>query len=254
VLGTLGFHAEKFLPAIRSLPDVRKVIVYDAPGETTKKDARAKRTLRQVRRSLAKARVVLIESHLKDPWDVSAMMATFLQDLRREGPGRSVFNLTGGTKTMTVAATLACLVTGTRAVYVPEESERMDLVEVPLPTVLVGSILTKGKEKVLKALSNRDFDSMAQLAGEVCLAPATVSHHISTLRQLRAVEVNRGEDARTGEPRITQTGRVLLILHHYLGADADRGIASQFGNHDACRATLTGWNQDVLRTGMRTDK
>ena len=35
VLGTLGFHAEKFLPAIRALPDVRKVIVYDAPGETS---------------------------------------------------------------------------------------------------------------------------------------------------------------------------------------------------------------------------
>lgn len=221
VLGTLGFHAEKFLPAIRSLPDVRKVIVYDAPGETEKKDARAKRTLRQVRRSLAKAKVVLIETHLKDPWDVSAMMAAFLQDLRRERADRCVFNLTGGTKTMTVAATLACVITDTRAVYVPEESERMDLVDVPLPTVLVGSILTKGKAKVLEALSNRDFDSMAELAAEVRLAPATVSHHVLTLRQLRALEVERGEDARRAEPRITQTGRVLLMLHHYLGSDAD---------------------------------
>jgi len=216
VFGTLGFDASKFLPVVLKLADVRKVIVYHAPGETPTREKKVQRALETVISSLTASKVAVKLVKLKDPWTVSTMLQAFLEGLAEERPENSAFNLTGGTKTMTVAATLACLITGTRAYYVPEESDSPEPIELPLPSISVRSVLTPGQARALAALSQHDFDSMTELAKSLRLSSATVCHHVSRLAQMGAVSQSRGRDGRVVSTRLTEAGRILLLLHDTL--------------------------------------
>jgi len=216
VLGTLGFHEGKFLPPLLAIPDVRKVILYYAPGETPVKERKVQSALRGVRRRLTKTRATLIEVQLPDPWDVSAMLAAFLEDLRREGPDNCVFNLTGGTKTMAIAASFACLASGARAVYVREESDRPEPIDVPLPTLALRSPFTPAQARVLQAIAHRTFSSETELAKTLRLSVPTTSHHLRRLHGRRAVAWEGAEDGRIRRAKITKIGEVLLLLHERL--------------------------------------
>jgi len=220
VLGTLGFHEEKFLPAILATPNVSRVILCYAPGETPEKERKVQLALHRVRRALSGTRAALTEVKLANPWDVSGMLTTFLEELGREGPDNCVFNLTGGTKPMAVAATLACLVTGTKAVYVPEESERPDLIELPLPAIMIRSLLTPSQAKLLRVVAEHEFSSEKDLAEYLRRSAPTVCYHVERLRQVGAISEGGTEDRRIVQPRITKTGEVLLLLHERLRTNA----------------------------------
>jgi len=222
VLGTLGFHEEKFLPAILATPNVRRVILCYAPGETAKKERKVQLAVHRVRRALSRTRAALTEVKLANPWDISGMLATFLEELRLEGPGNCVFNLTGGTKPMAVAATLACLVTGAKAVYVPEESERSDLIELPLPAITIRSLLTPSQARLLRVVAEHEFSSGRDLAKYLRRSAATVSFHLTKLHQIGAISEEGTEDGRVVQPRITKVGEVLLLLHERLRTNADK--------------------------------
>jgi len=222
VLGTLGFHEEKFLPAILATPDVRRVILNFAPGETAEKEKKVQLAVQRVRRALAGTKVGLTEVKLSDPWDISAMLTTFLDELRLEGPGNCVFNITGGTKPMAVAAALACLVTGAKAVYVPEESEKLDIIELPLPAITVRPLLTPTQFKMLRAVAQNEFLSEKDLAGYLRRSAPTVCYHLEKLRQIGAIGEEGTGDRRIVRPKITKAGEVLLLLHERLCTNADK--------------------------------
>lgn len=217
ILGTLGFHEGKFLPAVLALPDVREVHLYSAPGETEASNRASQAAVRRVQKALAAARIPVHVTRLPDPYAIARMLPRFIEDLRRLGPKECVFNVTGGTKAMAVAAALACLVTGTRAVYVPEDSDRHDLIDLPLPALAVTSLLTPGQARVLGALDTGDYRSESELAKALRLAPATVSYHLGKLRSLGAVRWREDRDGRVNRAEVTDTGRVLLQLQETLG-------------------------------------
>ncbi len=217
LLSTLGFTPDKLLPAVVAQGDVRRLIIYYAPGETAAKEKKAQSALTYVLERLEGTRLQIERVRLPHPWRVPEMIERMLEDIRREGPGNCVFNLTGGTKAMAVAATLVCVVTGTRALYVPEESEDPQPLDLPLPPLLPKPVLTPQRARVLRSLAGRDYPSQAELARALRMAESTVFHHLSRLRAVGAVETARHEGGPGIRPRITDTGRLLLLLQESAG-------------------------------------
>ena len=216
LLSTLGFTKDKLLPAVAAEADVRKVIIYHAPGETPAKERKAKNALTAVLRSLEGSRARVLPIALPHPWRVRETLEIMLRDLRRERPEHCVFNLTGGTKAMAVAATLACVLTGTRAIYVPEESPDPSPVRLPLPPLVPRQGLTAHRARVLRRLAEREYESQAALARALRLAESTVHHHVAALRAMGAVE-SQDPRSRESPPRVTETGRLLLLLREATG-------------------------------------
>src|SRR3972149_10277440 len=122
LVSTPGFPPAKRLPAVIPIGRVDKVVIYHAPGEPPAKETSARRALENILAALKGSPLRVEPRRLPHPWRVPEMLEAMLEDIRRERPDHCVFNLTGGTKAMAVAATLACVLTGTRAIYVPEES------------------------------------------------------------------------------------------------------------------------------------
>ncbi len=217
LLSTLGFTPDKLLPAVVAQGGVRKLIIYYAPGETAAKEKKAQDALTYVLERLEGTRLRIERVRLPHPWRVPEMIGRMLEDIRREGPRNCVFNLTGGTKVMAVAATLVCVVTGTRALYVPEESEDPEPLDLPLPPLLLQPVLTPQRARVLRSLAGRDYPSQAELARALRMAESTVFHHLARLRAVGAVGTARQEGGPRVTPRITDTGRLLLLLRESLG-------------------------------------
>lgn len=207
LLSTLGFTPDKLLPAVVQAGGVEKLIIYHAPGETPAKDRKARDALARVLTSLRDSRIAIHPRKLPHPWRVPEMLAAMLDDIGREGPGNCFFNLTGGTKAMAVAATLACLLTGTRVLYVPEESPSPRPIPLPLPPISTWSTLTDRSIRLLRLLADRDFATQSELVKALRRSQATVSHHVARLRALKLVG-----DAEGGGLALTETGRLVLLL------------------------------------------
>ena len=126
---------------------------------------------------------------------------------------RTVFNVTGATKAMAVAAALASMITGSRTVYIPEETEEARVTDLPLPRLALRSVLSPARARVLEAIASGQYPSLRDLAKRLRLSPATISHHVFRLRDMCAVHVERAEDPRLAAPRVTETGQVLLLFH-----------------------------------------
>jgi len=214
LLSTLGFTPDKLLPAIAATEKVQTLIIYHAPGETPEKDKSAQDTLKKVLAHLEDTRLRIVPRKLPHPWHVPEMLEAMLTDLRHEGPDNCVFNLTGGTKAMAVAATLACVLTGTRAIYVPEASPDPRPVPLPLPALRLESPLSPQRARVLRALAETEYPSQATLAKAVNLAESSVQHHMREMREAGLLEP--AANARESPPRATEAGRLLLLIQHVL--------------------------------------
>ncbi len=217
LLSTLGFTPDKLLPAVIAQGPVRRLIIYYAPGETEAKEKKATDALARVMERLKDSRLDVEKVRLLHPWRVPEMLERMVEDLRREGPEHCVFNLTGGTKAMAVAATLACVLTGVRAVYVPEESDDPSPIDLPLPRLLLKPVLTPQRTKVLRALAAREYSSQTELARALRMAESTVFYHLAQLKTTGAVVITKSEVAHGQSPRVTDTGRLLLLLQRSLG-------------------------------------
>lgn len=91
------------------------------------------RAVRKVERTLRDLGLPFQRRTLRDPFDYVGTLERLVEDLRGTADRHVLFNLTGGPKTMAVAATMACLLRGIPVLYVPEEEPNPE--PIPLPIV-----------------------------------------------------------------------------------------------------------------------
>jgi len=229
LFGTLGFHAGKFLDAVpRAGVPVERIVIYTgrAAGQAERRMSTA--ALAEVEQTLRSMTIPCTHREFSSPWNFVEILRAMMSDLRQERAENVVFNLTGGPKTMTVAATIACLVAGAKAVYVPEELKGGAApIELPLLRIRYSEILTKGQQRVLRAIRDRQPESLNELAVLLRLKNPTISFHVERLRQIGAVTFlpnPRNRLLRT--PRVTPAGEIMLLAEEILGvesADKKRG-------------------------------
>jgi CRISPR locus-related DNA-binding protein len=212
LFGTLGFTPAKFLGALKTLPDVERVVFYTAHTERAKDRDRSEAVIGEVQAALKTFDVPYSHVPLSNPFDFPAILQRFLDDLQAIDPRLAVFNLTGGTKPMAVAATVACMVLGIRAFYVPEEQEGAPAGELPVVRIRYASVLTSAQRRVLEVVRDKEPGSLAALAQLLRVQPPTLSGHLRKLEDLGALRLQAPDQGgQTRRPTLTDAGAMLLV-------------------------------------------
>ncbi len=226
LLGTLGFHPRKFLAALPGLGEpIRHAVIYTGGQRRARERVRAEKAVQRVTETLEALGTTYEVREFTSPWDYFEIFQTFLEDLQAYRPEEVAFNLTGGPKTMTVAATMACLMHGVRVVYVPEEfGARSPPIELPLLRVRYNEVVTPAQHRVLRAIREHAPASLHQLSRRLRLKNATVTYHVDRLVKLGALSLITEESNRViRRPRLTPTGEILLLADEILTRRRDAG-------------------------------
>jgi len=218
LLGTLGFTPAKFLGAIKTLPQITRVVFYTAHTNDAEDRARSEKAVAEVNRALTSLGIPHEHVKLGDPFDFGAFLVRFLEDIRKAGSGDKVFNLTGGTKPMAIAATVACMVLGVPAYYVPEEHELAQGIELPIFRIQYSSVLTAKEYRVLKVIREMEPNSLGDLSDRLGIEQSTLSGHLRKLEKSAAVRLvavpGKGQLRR---PELTEAGSLLLAVERLAG-------------------------------------
>lgn len=218
LLGTLGFTPAKFLGVIKTIPDITRVVFYTAHTDQAKDRARSEKAVAEVDRALTNFGIAHEHVKLSDPFDFAAFLTRFLEDIKKTGSEAKVFNLTGGTKPMAIAATVACIMLGVPAYYVPEEHELAPGIELPIFRIPYSKVLTPKAYRVLEAIHEKKPDSLRDLADRLGIEQSTLSGHLRKLEESAAVRLvavpGKGQLRR---PELTQAGTLLLAAERAAG-------------------------------------
>lgn len=228
--GTLGFSPQKFLGAVPAVGEkIERVVVYTAAATETNTQ-RSEAAYRKVREALRAIVDQCEHRRFSSPWNFDEIARGFIQDIAKEDPRRLVFNLTGGPKTMTVAATIACLVHGVRTLYVAEESEGIGApFALPLLRIRYSQFLTEAQAKLLDAIKKYEPGSLDELADILRRSNATITFHTQKLEEIGALTfLSDPKNRLLRSPRLTFTGEIMLM--------AERTLAKTEASHEKKKA------------------
>ncbi len=218
LLGTLGFTPAKFLGAIKTIPNITRVVFYTAHTDQSKDRLRSDKAVAEVTRALTNFGITHEHVELSNPFDFGGFLSRFLNDIKKAGSEDKVFNLTGGTKPMAIAATVACMMLGVPAYYVPEEHELAPGIELPIFRIRYSTLVTAKAYKVLEAIHETEPTSLGDLAHRLGIKQSTLSGHLRKLEEFGAVRLvavpGKGQLRR---PELTEAGTLLLAAERSAG-------------------------------------
>ena len=197
LFGTLGWRPQSLVPSIRSTEALDGVVFYHS-DHAKSRAARAK--VVELCRALG---VPATAVELSDAFDLLEIARRIRADVRRAKASGSVvrFNIAGGTRLMSSAALLVCILEGIPATYVHDETLRE--VALPLLRMTYGERLTAKQREVLAFLLEHPDRAYTEtgLAKALGVHKATMNHHV---RELEA----KGAVARVRDPG---DARALLV-------------------------------------------
>src|SRR2546425_7454066 len=177
LFGTLGWRPQSLLPSIRSTEHLERVLFYHS-DHAKSRDARSK--VVEFCRSLG---VACTAVEVSDAYDLLQAAGQMRADVRKEkAAGADLrFNIAGGTRLMSAAALLVCILEGIPATYVHDETYQE--IALPLLRISYGQGLTAKQRDVLSFLvrnREKDFTETA-LAKALGVHKATMNHHLPEL-------------------------------------------------------------------------
>jgi len=183
LFGTLGWRPQSLLPSIRSTEDLERVVFYHS-DHAKSRDARSK--VMEFCRALG---VTANAIEVSDAFDLLHVAGQIRADVRKErAAGADLrFNIAGGTRLMSSAALLVCILEGVPATYVHDETYQE--IALPLLRISYGQGLTAKQRDVLSFLvRNRDKDfTETALAKSLGVHKATMNHHVRELEAKGAI-------------------------------------------------------------------
>ena len=193
LFGTLGWRPQSLIPSIRATEGLERLVFYHS-DHAKSRDARSK--IMEFCRSLELPATGI---EVSDAFDLLHVAGQIRADVRKErAAGADLrFNIAGGTRLMSSAALLVCILEGIPATYVHDETYR----EIPLPLLRItyGEGLTRKQRHVLTFLvknADKEFTETA-LARAIGVHKATMSHHLGELEAKGAIaRVRDPKDAR----------------------------------------------------------
>jgi len=218
LFGTVGFNPTKFLAALSRVGNIDKVVFYTGVPRTETQRRRIKTAQRTVIQTLKRLELPWENHVLDDPWDFNGVLREFLKDLQDYRDRDVVFNISGGPKTVAVAASVAAMFLRLRVIYFPEKGKGTP-VWLPVRAVPDTDKITSSMLKVLMSVEgDGGACELKALARKLGRTGSTLDYHLTRLEQLGAVSREFQNDSRRDKVvRLTDTGRFLLLLRQRNG-------------------------------------
>ncbi len=186
LFGTLGWRPQSLMPSIKSTEGLERVVFYHSAHEKSRA-ARSK-----VMSFCGTLGVPVTPIELSDAFDLIEIAARIRQDIRKarqDGSEAIRFNIAGGTRLMSSAALLVCILEGIPTTYVHDDTHK----EIQLPLLKMNyadrlSGKQKGILEYLVAQRERPVNETA-LAKALGVHKSTMNHHVRALVEKGVVEV-----------------------------------------------------------------
>jgi CRISPR locus-related DNA-binding protein len=215
VFGTLGYRPRSLIPTLKSTQNVEKLVFYCGAD---KEDPEAVRKVAEARKEVtdycAEMGIAVDAVDLPDPFDFKGTAMRIRADIRKhrkEGKTIAVFNIAGGTRPMSSAALLACILEGLPTVYIHDIT--YEEIRLPFLRIEYSKVLSGEEREILKVLrAHRGEDIMeVALARLIKKHKATVNHHIKNLVAKGAVRLEvHPQDSRKRVVKVEESTELLL--------------------------------------------
>ncbi|MFQ5838994.1 MAG: helix-turn-helix domain-containing protein [Thermoplasmata archaeon] len=178
LFGTLGWRPESLVPSIRSTPNLESLTFYHSDHPDSH---RARDSIVEYCETIG---LPWESVELPDAFDILQITKRMKDDVRRvrqRGHEIARFNISGGTRLMSSAALLVCILEGIPAVYVHDET--YEEIHLPLLRIEYSTALTPKQRSILKFLmenKGREYTE-SELAEALRVHKATMNHHLKIL-------------------------------------------------------------------------
>jgi len=207
LVGTLGWRPQSLLPSIKSADDLQRVVLYHSDHEKS----RAARAKVVAFCDALGVRVHAVE--LADAFNLLQVARRMREDVRAmRSEGQAVrFNIAGGTRVMSSAALLVCILEGIPSTYVHDDTGE----EIPLPLLRMNYAeqLSPRQRQILKFLVDHGDTpyNESSLAKSMRVHKTTMNHHLRLLAEKGMVEIST--DARDARAHVVRPapGAELLV-------------------------------------------
>ncbi|MBY8998477.1 MAG: CRISPR locus-related DNA-binding protein [Candidatus Thorarchaeota archaeon] len=156
-------------------------------------------------------KMVPVISRKVPPWDYHEVLSTILEVVSEHEDYEIEFNISCGTRVMTVAAYLAALFSDAPVFFVvdPDKEEIGDVIMVQPVSVVM---LSQPKKKILQRLDELGgkSDSQKSLGSRTDLGASSISKHLNSLDA--AGYISRSQSGRKTCVEITNLGRIVMNL------------------------------------------
>src|SRR3989442_3085779 len=185
LFGTLGWRPQSLMPSIKSTEGLDKVVFYHSTHEKSR-TARAR-----VLEFCNPLGVPVTAIELSDVFNLFQIAQRIREDVvkARKDATPIRFNIAGGTRLMSSAALLVCILEGIPTTYVHDETN--EEIQLPLFRMNYSDHLSEKQKEILGYLiSHRDRPpNETSLARAVGVHKSTMNHHVKQLLMKGVVEV-----------------------------------------------------------------
>jgi CRISPR locus-related DNA-binding protein len=186
LFGTLGWRPESLVPSIRSTPDLEALVFYHSDHPDSQK---ARDSVVDYCEAIGLRWKGVELPDAFDLLEIAKRMKSDVRRVRQEGSEIARFNISGGTRLMSSAALLVCILEGIPAVYVHDETS--EEIRLPLLRIEYSAALTPKQRRILEYLiSNKGKQyTESELAEALQVHKATMNHHLKILESKGVVEL-----------------------------------------------------------------
>ncbi|MBS7626742.1 CRISPR locus-related DNA-binding protein [Candidatus Bathyarchaeota archaeon] len=174
IIATAGEEPAGIIESLKIYPCGKLILITDERG----KKAAVPKILNATEILDIKTEIVTV-----NPYDIPSIIDTIKKKINEQDTP-TILNVTGGRKTMALAATLAGMVAGEKVediIYVTEEEHKT----VSLPRLLnPESLLTSEKRKILRIINDKTETSAEELQAEMNVKMQAIWKHLRELEQL----------------------------------------------------------------------
>ncbi len=207
LFGTLGWRPQSLLPSIRSTEGLERVVVYHSDHE------KSRTAMAKVATFCEAFGVPATAVELSNAFNLIEIARRIRDDVRKtraEG-GTLRFNIAGGTRVMSSAALLVCILEGIPTTYVHDVTG--EEIALPLLRMNYAEHLSPRQREILRFLvehADTPFNE-SSLAKAMHVHKTTMNHHLRLLAAKGVVEIT--PDARDARAHVVRPapGAELLV-------------------------------------------
>jgi CRISPR-associated protein Csa3 len=181
-----------------------RLILIRPEIETDQRGESAVQAVRDLSRQINSS--IELQVHRVDHRDFEGMVFS-LKNLLENAEGKIVANLSGGSREIFLAFTIACL-SQSGKIYKATNFSDIDrrLTEITLPNI--AAVLDEKQKRILKDVLENQPTTITGIAERLSVSESTISRQVARLTELKALDFN--QKGKTKEIRITLTGKLLV--------------------------------------------
>ncbi|MFZ2497403.1 CRISPR-associated CARF protein Csa3 [Methanosarcina sp.] len=209
-ISLLGFDTTQFFSLIvkYGIEKNDRIILVKSQDESDPRGQQAVREIEDIAIKIDKS--IKVNVHKVNHFDFDSMILSII-DLLDSIQGEIIANISGGSRDIFLAFSIACIAKAERVSKVTNRSDiNQELREISLPHIV--NSLDEKLNIILEDIIKYEPTIASEIADRLQISESTISRNLNKLKELKAINVNH--QGKTKYISITTTGKIFLKINN----------------------------------------